>query len=400
MTNVFLFLPLIILRFLPILASLEIPVIDISSLASPENLDVTQQQKRRNTLEEIHRAASTYGVFIITNYTVNPVYSERSILQSGFNLFSLEEQVKLKSQFNATNHFGRGYLSFGSESGLSDYFEPKEGYSYGYPSQQEKDYGWLTSPNIWPEEFPSDDQFQLETIYKEFSRLANLIVLSLIQFRKDHLLYMKDLSIDEGEKISLMRLFHYFTVSEEEQREQLETHQKRYVGSSPHTDWGLLTIILHNAIGGLQFYHDNQWMDVPTTIPNSLVINIGDYFALATNQEYVSPIHRVLTPTEQDRLSYVYFFYPNFRSELIASEKTTAVLENNPGNGKSIPEGILDEEGNMDQQQKTAQVHFNTLTMSEIEEVSYRNGLEEDDGSKKLCFGDYILFKWKSVLRQ
>jgi hypothetical protein len=63
--------------------------------------------------------------------------------------------------------------------------------------------------------------------------------------------------------------------------------------------------------------------------------------------------------------------------------------EEDPGYGRNTQDGIQDEERKVDQQQKTAEVHFNTLTMSEIEEVSYRDGLEEDDPRS---FASVIIF--------
>ncbi len=44
----------------------------------------------------------------------------------------------------------------------------------------------------------------------------------------------------------------------------------QFVGSSPHTDWGFLTLILQDPVGGLQLFHDDQWIDVPY-IPGTLI---------------------------------------------------------------------------------------------------------------------------------
>ncbi|KAK2972991.1 hypothetical protein RJ640_022048 [Escallonia rubra] len=47
------------------------------------------------------------------------------------------------------------------------------------------------------------------------------------------------------------------------------------LGASKHTDDGFLTVLLQDRIGGLQIFHQNQWIDVPP-VPGALVINIGD----------------------------------------------------------------------------------------------------------------------------
>jgi len=68
-----------------------------------------------------------------------------------------------------------------------------------------------------------------------------------------------------------------------------------------HTDYGSLTILLQDSVGGLQVMaKDGQWKDVPY-IPNSFVINIGDLMARWTNDKWVSTLHRVkpLLPRRQ-----------------------------------------------------------------------------------------------------
>mmetsp|Transcript_25466 Transcript_25466/g.42485 ORF Transcript_25466/g.42485 Transcript_25466/m.42485 type:complete len:715 (-) Transcript_25466:2805-4949(-) len=87
----------------------------------------------------------------------------------------------------------------------------------------------------------------------------------------------------------------------------------RLLGSSPHTDWGFLTIIMADNVQGLQFLpksvstsipgqkmeeeeeEEKRWIDVPH-IPGSLVINAGDYLQLVSKGVYHSPVHRVLVP--------------------------------------------------------------------------------------------------------
>ena len=47
------------------------------------------------------------------------------------------------------------------------------------------------------------------------------------------------------------------------------------IGVSKHADNDFLTVLLQDHIGGLQVFHQNQWVDVPP-IPGALVVNIGD----------------------------------------------------------------------------------------------------------------------------
>jgi isopenicillin N synthase-like dioxygenase len=159
-------------------------------------------------------------------------------------------------------------------------------------------------------------------------------------------------AIAGGETISLMRLFHYFSL-----KPGAEGEPKPQLGSSPHTDWGFLTVILHDGVRGLQFYHYHAWHDVPT-VKSSVVINGGDFLQLLSRGRYRSPIHRVLVPPpEQERMSFVLFFYPQYQTPM--PDMSCA-------------------------QQDEGEFEFNTLTCSAL---NYSG----------MSFGDYIVQKWKGV---
>ncbi|MEV4124905.1 2OG-Fe(II) oxygenase family protein [Nocardia sp. NPDC049707] len=80
-----------------------------------------------------------------------------------------------------------------------------------------------------------------------------------------------------------------------------------------HTDWGSLTILYQDDIGGLQVRHGDNWRDVPF-VPNSFVINIGDMMAFWTGGRWVSTLHRVCNPPQGSsncRVSIPFFHLPN-----------------------------------------------------------------------------------------
>ncbi len=67
--------------------------------------------------------------------------------------------------------------------------------------------------------------------------------------------------------------------------------------------------------GGLQVKTKSAWIDA-TPIPNSFVCNIGDMLDRLTGGRYLSAPHRVQSPEEHDRLSFPFFFDPNFNAEV------------------------------------------------------------------------------------
>ncbi|CAN6883368.1 unnamed protein product [Brassica oleracea var. botrytis] len=81
-------------------------------------------------------------------------------------------------------------------------------------------------------------------------------------------------------------------------------------GTSQHSDSSFITILLQDQIGGLQILRKDSWVDV-TPLPGALVINIGDYLQLITNDKFISVEHRVLANRAGPRISVAGFFSTN-----------------------------------------------------------------------------------------
>lgn len=81
-----------------------------------------------------------------------------------------------------------------------------------------------------------------------------------------------------------------------------------------HTDWGNLTILYQDDVGGLQVEQKGYgWRDVPH-IEGGFVINIGDLMAFWSGGRWVSTMHRVRNPIEghdSARITVPFFHMPN-----------------------------------------------------------------------------------------
>ena len=86
-------------------------------------------------------------------------------------------------------------------------------------------------------------------------------------------------------------------------------------GVGEHTDYGLLTILRQDMSGGLQVKVRSEWIDA-APIPNSFICNIGDMLDRITGGHYLSAPHRVQNPAPASRLSFAFFFDPNFNAEV------------------------------------------------------------------------------------
>ena len=82
-----------------------------------------------------------------------------------------------------------------------------------------------------------------------------------------------------------------------------------------HTDYGLLTILLQDDAGGLEVRSRSRWVPAPP-LADSFVCNIGDMLDRMTQGRFRSTPHRVRNPAPRDRLSFPFFFDPNFHARI------------------------------------------------------------------------------------
>lgn len=485
-------LHLYLLLLLRYICSIE--VIDLSAfINSPQDSSINERQIRQTSLS-IDKALRDDGLFILTNHGIDRSLYDESILVA-YRLFDLIDSLpeSNRSHVSMTNSnsssFGRGYIGFGDESGLSRYFEPKEGFSYGHPDNNSTSSSiynnMLRAENKWPHSFSGDDVNTLNQLFREKIRIAKLVIgilsttfdcetkgsesdtspfnlpvdpIDILQHPPPSSLY--DIS-NHGEDISIMRVFHYFNVNSQKINSHMDADETgsrlQMLGSSPHTDWGFLTIILADDIRGLQFIarhnktsadssaHDSTsgssiWQDVPY-IPGSLVVNGGDYLSMLSRGVYHSPVHRVLSPgthnhgdtqhahthtsseqkscsnSSNDRHSFVFFFYPGYDfpvTDQLLSHCCHRVVPHSTCHSREnsiIIDSISSDDTLIDEHLSKVEVdiEFNTLlsvassTNGSPPGPANSNNQHSIDGSGTSVynkFGDYIISKWMEVYRK
>lgn len=328
--------------FRPLFSFSTIPIINLKNFNPSTN--------RTHSLEiskQILSASNEYGAFYISDPKINIISMQKSMN----DFFKLDQNSKNSIKIT-TKGKNRGYIGIGEESG-SDLVEVKEAFSYGYEwlTKESVLTNPLTEHNIWPKQ-PLDFKTNMINFYSEMCELSkNLTSAFSLALGFDEK-YLPSFCND-GDKISLMRLFHYFPY------DKISGASQNKIGSSPHTDWGFLTLIIQQEdVTGLQIWHEEQWKDVPS-LKNTVVVNCGDYLSLISDGKLKSPLHRVVSDG-RERYSSVLFYYPNYDAK--------------------IPK--LNNKADL------------SLFKNQVE-----GGKEKEFNLEKMSFGEYIGEKWVQVSR-
>ncbi|EFA78076.1 Probable iron/ascorbate oxidoreductase [Heterostelium album PN500] len=277
----------------------KLPIIDISSFVNKES----QESDRLLVVQQIRDACLVHGFFYLVGHGVQQELIDR--LDSLSRLFfQLDEETKQKYRMELGGKAWRGFFSLGGEltSGKPDM---KEGLYLGQELEQDHPLP-IHGPNLFPTEVEGFKATILEYI-DQITQLGHRVMEALsLSLNLDSQYFSKNYTADP---LILFRIFNY--------RTQVADDASERWGVGEHTDYGLLTILYQDNIGGLQVKVPNQgWIPAPP-IKNSFICNIGDMLERVTGGLYRSTPHRVaLNTTGKDRLSFPIFFDPNFNAKV------------------------------------------------------------------------------------
>ena len=280
----------------------EIPIIDIEPLINNANSNILKK-----TGQKIRDASKNFGFFYIKNHNIPKSHIDTLIpvIQNFFNL-PLEDKIKIHIK---NSRIFRGYTPLGEEFTDNSY-DWHECVDFGLEIQKNvSNHRKLLGPNQWPE---NQDSFRaaLERHWDLMIILGKKITQGLaisLDLSKDYFLPFMDKSH------SYMRVSHYPPKND---------IQKINIGEGigSHIDYGFLTILTQDKIGGLQIKnHNDKWLNAPI-IPGTFLINIGHMIQRWSNNYYRATIHRVVS-SNNNRYSIPFFFEPNFDTVVSPLEK-------------------------------------------------------------------------------
>ncbi|CAN8306283.1 unnamed protein product [Cochlearia groenlandica] len=260
-------------------SNLAIPIIDFESI----HVDATS---RECIVEKIKDASEKWGIFQVINHGV-PLRVLEDI-QNGVVRFHEEDPEVKKSYFSS---------DFASKFVYHNNFEL---YSSSSGNWRDSFAGYMAPHPPNPNELPVACRGPMIEYTKHVMSLGGLIFELLSEALGLSSEMLKNLDCMEG----LHMICHYYPPCPE---------PDLTLGTSKHSDNTFITILLQDNIGGLQVLHQDCWVNV-TPIHGAIVINIGDFLQVMTNDKFISAEHRVLANKYRQRVSVACFFSSSMNS--------------------------------------------------------------------------------------
>jgi isopenicillin N synthase-like dioxygenase len=269
-----------------------IPLIDLSSINTAAGL--------RGVAEKIGPASRDVGFFYVTGHGQEGLIEK--VFAKSAEFFATNEDLKQNVLFSGASG-NRGYIPMKGEA--LDPTKPadlKEAFNIGLELADDDPEllagRMFRARNQWPalEGFRS-------TMLDYFGACHKLGIGIHRAFATD-LGLPADFFTDKLDRpMAVLRLLHYPPA--------LEMAEPGQLGAGEHTDYGCVTLLATDGVGGLEVRRrDGKWISAPH-IPGTLVCNIGDCLMRWTNDCYVSTPHRVQSPSGRERYSIAFFLDPN-----------------------------------------------------------------------------------------
>ncbi|MCU0386066.1 MAG: isopenicillin N synthase family oxygenase [Flavihumibacter sp.] len=301
---------------------MPIPVVNLADFLSGD-ASLKQQfvQQLGNAYEEV-------GFVAVKNHGIPDELIKR-MYQQVQEFFSLSAEKKKKYEIPELAG-QRGYTSFGKEHAKgSDAPDLKEFYQHGQTVIGDVPEKAEYPDNVQIDEVPGFTE-TFNQAYRAFetSGKALLQAIALYLGLNEHYF---DEPIHNGN--SILRAIHYPPIQEE---------PKSAIRAEQHEDINLITLLVGASADGLQILtKQNEWVAV-TSLPEQIVVNVGDMLQRLTNNKLRSTTHRVVNPPRElwgtSRYSIPFFLHPKSKMSLACLE--SCIDANHP---KAYPDATAGE---------------------------------------------------------
>jgi len=293
----------------------EIPVLSIQEFNGQAD----------NFTRKLGLAWREFGFVGIRNHDIDDALIERAY--AVFREFFALPMAARQACHQAGRGGARGYTGVGIEQ-ARDHSVPdlKEFWHVGRELGPDNPMPDILLPNLWPSEVEHFRATALE-LYDALDRLgATLLSALALELGLDADWFADKINYGN----SILRPIHY---------PPIDNAAPGAVRAARHEDINLITLLIGSKEQGLEILtRQGHWLPV-STLPGTIVVNVGDMLQRLTNHVYPSTTHRVVNPAgkaaRQARYSIPFFLHPN--PDFLIKTLPTCVT---PGNPDRYPEPI------------------------------------------------------------
>jgi len=265
----------------------EIPVVDVGPILTNEPDPAVSSQ--------LLAASQDPGFIYIRNHGIPDEVVDRA-RASALDFFGLDADQKLCVKVSEHH---RGWLASG-EAKMDDDLSPdrKESFIWGDDASATIDDHSLRGPNLWPDTDVASLRRDALGWYEHAERLSMHLMRAMamaLGLGLDHFVSRCDRPLSRAS-------FVFYPP---------QPGEVDGFGVGPHTDFGTITVLCQDDVGGLEVKTpEGNWVQAPP-IEGTLIVNVGDLLERWTNSAFRSAPHRVINRSNNERLSLVFAFDPN-----------------------------------------------------------------------------------------
>jgi len=283
---------------------MNIPVVDLNDFLSGD------QETKQKFVRDLGKAYEDVGFVAVKNHGIADGLVA-SMYHEVEHFFSLPTDVKQKYEIPGLAG-QRGYTSFGKEHAKGfDAPDLKEFFQFG---QEVEDGDAIKSEypdNVHVEEAPQFTPVMLHA-YRSFEQAGTALLQAIAIYLGLPEQYF-DRQVHNGN--SILRAIYYPPITSE---------PRSAIRAEQHEDINLITLLVGASADGLEIQTmSGDWVPV-TSLPDQIVVNVGDMLQRLTNNKLKSTTHRVVNPPREKwaspRYSIPFFLHPRMTMSLACLE--------------------------------------------------------------------------------
>jgi isopenicillin N synthase-like dioxygenase len=273
--------------------NMAIPSVDLADFLSDD------KERKNSFVQQLGGAYEEVGFVSVKNHGITDklISDLYKYVQQFFSL-----PLQQKRNYEIPDMAGqRGYTSFGTEHAKgSKAPDLKEFFQYGQIADS-KLTGEKYPPNVKVELVASFNK-TFDAAFSSFEKSGTALLQAIALYLGLGEFYF-DKYVENGN--SILRAIHYPPI----------THEPiSAIRAEQHEDINLITLLIGASADGLEILSKNgDWVAV-TSLPEQIVVNVGDMLQRLTNNKLRSTTHRVVNPDSSlwhtSRFSIPFFLHP------------------------------------------------------------------------------------------